>query len=324
MSDPYFAWSENLSGRRRTLAPDEVCSGLYRNRGRAYRYETVDGNLVCVMHAAGKPPVTLREDDARQSFPYCWVDPQTPDAYSAFLATGTWPDQHEAVTILNAAPPDDSLEALRDAIDALAAEARRLIKAGAAPNQIESDRAADIATRLSELASKADKSRETEKRPHLEAGRQIDGKWKPVIAAADVYKDIKRVVITPFLNAENARLARERAEAERKHREQVEAQRQRDAETIRAAQAAGEAVEQINLPTAFDASAYTPVTAGTRGRAIASKTFTSAEIEDYAAALAYFGSNDKVREVIQSLADAQARAGIAAPGCKIKKEKRAS
>ena len=66
------------------------------------------------------------------------------------------------------------------------------------------------------LAKEIDGQRDAEKRPHLEAGRQIDGAYKPLIEACDdVVKAMKRK-LAAFLDArerEARRIADEKARA---------------------------------------------------------------------------------------------------------------
>ena len=52
-------------------------------------------------------------------------------------------------------------------------------------------------------------------------------------------------------------------------------------------------------------------------RKVAMRTRKVAEITDYDAALAHYGQKDDVKKLIQRLANADARAGVEAPGCKI-------
>jgi hypothetical protein len=78
------------------------------------------------------------------------------------------------------------------------------------------DQASDLANLLGLLEKKADDLRAAEKAPVLQQTRDIDGKWKPVIARAKSAKvDLKRVVIEPWLKAEPhafaARTAQRRA-----------------------------------------------------------------------------------------------------------------
>ena len=66
-----------------------------------------------------------------------------------------------------------SSDLVRSATDAIAGK-------DLATDKDACDLASNWATRLTELAKEADEARETEKRPHLDAGRAIDARWTPL------------------------------------------------------------------------------------------------------------------------------------------------
>ena len=73
----------------------------------------------------------------------------------------------------------------------------------------------------------AEKARKTEKEPHLEAGRQVDAKWKPIVDKATRGTTACKDALTPYRTAKQAA----KDAAARKAREEAE-------ERARAAQAA--------------------------------------------------------------------------------------
>jgi hypothetical protein len=125
-----------------------------------------------------------------------------------------WPDLSPAVLALghNAPPEGDTFESLKDQINELKREAETLIKAGGAKTQAEADQASHLANKLAELQKKAEEQRKIEKKPHDDAARAVQQKWMPIIDAADIYRRIKAVVITPFLKKlDDERIAAETA-----------------------------------------------------------------------------------------------------------------
>lgn len=68
----------------------------------------------------------------------------------------------------------------------------------------------------------AEKLRKDEKEPHLEAGRQVDAKWKPITTKADLGAAACKDALTPYRTAKQAakdaaaKKAREEAEARQK------------------------------------------------------------------------------------------------------------
>ncbi|NDB68254.1 MAG: hypothetical protein EB015_09690 [Methylocystaceae bacterium] len=80
-------------------------------------------------------------------------------------------------------------------------------------NQNTANQAGQFAERFGSLEKEAEEARTVEKRPVLEQGRMIDGKWKPIVTGAtDGKKRMKRAV-EPFLIAERLRIEAEAQEA---------------------------------------------------------------------------------------------------------------
>jgi hypothetical protein len=84
---------------------------------------------------------------------------------------------------------------------------------GAIDNQNTANQAGHFAERFGSLEKEAEEARTVEKRPVLEQGRMIDGKWKSIVTGAtDGKKRMKRAV-EPFLIAERLRIEAEAQEA---------------------------------------------------------------------------------------------------------------
>ena len=327
-------WRNALKGQRGPISDGNPESGFYRNRNIPYAYwKDAAGTLHC--HINGK--ACLDMDRANTAWPFASKEPVTRAAYDAVLSTGTWPDQHEAVTTLsNSSPVDpDSLEGVKAQIDILANEADMIMKKGAAKTQIEADRAADVAVRLGELWTKADNLRKVEKRPHYDKAVAVDNKWAPLLKAAEIYSFIKGKVIKPFLDAENIRLEQERQALIAKQQEE---QKKRDEERqaiidhhnaeVEAARIENkplpEPPQNFDLGPELEEAPYIPpvqhASAGTRGRGVSGRKKMVARIDDYAAALASFAQHEEVKTLVQNLATKQARIGVETPGCKIVNE----
>ena len=243
-------------------------------------------------------------------WPWCARYPISYETYAAVAERGEpWPDLHEAVTKLhNQAPADDSLESLRDTIENLAHEAQLLIDKGAAQSQEESDRAADLSNEIAKYRKKADEARKVEKEPHLEAERAVEARWKPLLAAADIYKLLKESVCGPFLAKQKA--VREEAAAE-------------------ARRVAAEAIKAGNVEIAAEASrkaeriASIRTVSGTRGRSVHLQTVQVVTIVDRAAVLAYFAESQAITDVLQSQAETAVKAGLTVPGTRVSTEEKA-
>lgn len=167
----------------------------------------------------------------------------------------------------------------------------------------------------------ADKERATEKKPHLDAGKAVDAKWKPITDKADRGVAACKEALTPYRVAkqrakdEAARKAREEAEErERQAREAI--QQSNDLETRFAAEQEFETAKKLNAAAnKIDRSAT-----GLR-------THWEAEITDKTAALRFYLNQqpDEFLALIQRLADADARgARPARPGVTYHERKKAA
>ena len=149
----------------------------------------------------------------------------------------------------------------------------------------------------------SDKARAAEKKPHDDAGKAVQAKWKPIIDKADRGADECKKALTPY-RAEKQRLA---DEAARKAREEAEAKAKAAAEALRASddlEATFEAEQQIKEAKKLVAQANKIDRSATGLR-----TYWTAEITDRKAALlAYLARNPEAfEELIQRLADQDAR-----------------
>ena len=69
-------------------------------------------------------------------------------------------------------------------------------------SQVLADKAANYAERFGNLENRAEEARSGEKKPVLDQGRLIDGKWKPVISKSSESKVKLKKLIEPYLIAE--------------------------------------------------------------------------------------------------------------------------
>jgi len=206
---------------------------------------------------------------------------------------GLWDDEHELVPMQgdNLPPEDHSFEGLRDSIEDLAHEAAERIEGPPIADQAEADRIANLADRLAELHKIADEQKKEEKRPHDEGAKFVQQKWAPLLLRAETYKNLKYILLTPWLK-------------------KLEDARKKEAE---AAAAAGE-------PAAAQPRRSR---AGTRGRAMTLKSVKRAEIVDYALCLEFFKDSPDVKATVEMLANRAVRAGISVPGTKVIEESQA-
>lgn len=285
-------WERRLAGDTSVPTHDgDPDYGFYRvPRGDgfdavAYWCDKDDGGLRCRINGRD-----VSSQVGCEKWTWACERPISYELYTDVLAGKPWPDLHEAVTRSNQAPADDSLDALKDRIEDLSREADKITEV---KSQSDADRAADLANKLGELQTTADDCRAAEKRPHDDAAKAVQTKWKPVIDAADAAKRRIKGVIAKFLTAKEAaeRLAREEAAK------------------------AGAWVPQPEQQRASTTKA------GTRGRAVALRTVKDATITDRAAVLAFFAGGQAMTEFLQAQAEKAVRAGVEVPGVTITERK---
>jgi hypothetical protein len=307
MTDQYTWWRNALAGNVGPMHDGEPQSGRYRLRNKnkqtgAVTYRAVAywrdeaGALLCRVDDE-----MVGEQRALELWSYCAKNPISAEEYKCGRL-GRWSDLHPAAEAdrSNAAnaPDPDSVEAIKDSVENLAREAEALIGKGAAKTKGESDQAADLADRLRKLEVKADTRRKEEHEPHKTAIKALDGAWNPVRDLAAAAKErLKLYVVTPFLKALDAQAAKLREQAAK--------------------------LGDTSPQTAAAIDKSTRTVAGTSGRA-ALRDFKSATITDYPKALAYFAENAKVKELIQTLADAAIRSGTVPEGCELHVDQRAA
>jgi len=229
------------------------------------------------------------------------------------------------MTHLSNTPPDI---AFSTAIDDLYDEAGNWLDGEPLANQAQADAVGKIMTGLRTIRKDADTARVAEKKPHDDAAKAVQDKWKPILAKADRAIEAAQRPLTDWLARQEAeRLAREdeaRAEADRLAREAATMARTSlaDAEAhdaaLDAAKAAEKAVGRI-------AKGKTHVAGN--GRAVALRTYQETTLEAAHLALAWLKQHrpDALREAILALVKSEPidiRRNI--PGVTITEQKRAA
>jgi hypothetical protein len=328
----YEFWKAAIEGKNPELSADDPQEGFYRiRRGKAWipvaiwwhgeRDEndefTEDAKLVCVIGFSDTAQVCDPLDiwDPKSSLPMSiWQaaakSPVEEIPYRTAYDTGRWHDDApEAPRGIGDNLPEEPVEQIKIELQG---EAEIVDKFLATPitTQKQADTVGPWVDRLRKTAQRADKKREEEKRPYLEAGRQVDDKWRFVIAKATeltnkLKKHLKRFLDEQDLAArERARAAAAEAERLRKEAEKQKGQAEREELERKAAEAAKHAVVEN-------------VSAGRTGEKVSLRREKHAEITDYDVLLTALKDRNEVKDVVDTLAQRAARAGIELPGMKI-------
>lgn len=324
---------EKIGGPTLPIYEGEPQPGFFRRRiSRAGPYTGVaifehDGKLVAVQDKKAADPLEI----------WTWVAkyPITEAAYRQWESTGVWPDEDQGVTeslavtapppnresMLQAItdvvlpvgerllghnnPPQDEAEILKGQIDAASAN---MADYAEIRDDTGAAKAQSLRSRLLELSGTADKRRETEKAPHLEAGKAVDAKWQPLVRAAKAAADTLRSAMSAY---ETRKMQAEKVAAEA-------------AAKAAAAKPAPKGAESAVLPatttTAPVPEANTTVR-GAYGRAASVKLVKVAVVKDQDAAYAAMRTHKELVELIAKLAQRATDAGIAIAGVEVEERR---
>lgn len=320
MADVYQNWRDRLAGKDVPVHADRPDPGYYKVRdGRDGPWKPC-----AIWYPAGSNDLTCRVgSDARDplvTWTYAAKNPISKDAAKFAFDNGYFPDEPKPRIGDNSR--DLSLaEEIKDAAE----QAADWLKGGI-KTDTDCDLAANWRQRLLDLKKKAELEHKTEKQPHLDAGRVVDAKFKPLIDIAASAADAVRAVLTKYMAAKEAR---ERAEAEAKwkaeqervrvERERIEAERHTLMENDPIQALTSPQPEMPEMPAAPE-----PVkinAGGQRGRKTGLRTVKKVRVTDHAAALAFFSEAPEVRELVSKLATRLVLAGGTVPGADIYEEK---
>ncbi len=312
----YSYYHDALAGRKQPIDADSPQPGIYYIRdGKNGPRKPV---WIWIDKETGKMRAAIaRAQEVDPHTIWTWVadKPCPKDAADYWMQHRKFPGEIEDPSIGDNSGDLSLADQLRDYMDT----ARSWFSKAKIDTQQACDMAANYAAKIIELKGKVDKERDGKVRPHLEAQREINAEYKPVIdEATDLSKQIKRAT-DGFLIAEKRRLeaeARAKYEAERAA---AEAERKR-IEEERAKKMAEDPIAALTdpepeLPEAPPPPAPVKVQAGgQRGKKLSLRKVIEYDVTDYDKVLAFVMHDAKVRAVVEQVAKQQSRAGIDVPG----------
>ena len=314
MTDVWQFWRDALAGKSPFIDADSPQCGFYKKR------DGKGGKWLPVMirlddHGALRCRVGDNSDaDLFDVWTWCAGNPVSKEAAKAAFETGSFPGDAPASI------GDNSGDlSLADQIKDYSASALAWLRQAGIKDKTSADVAANYRAELLRLSKEADREREIEKRPHDDASKAVQAKWKPLIDEASNAANTIRNELTQFMRAEEQRLEAERRkkwETEQKavaaERERIEAER---AKLMRDDPIAALTSNEPELPMAPPPPDPVKVNAGgQRGRAAGLRTVTKYVVTDHAKALAFFADSEDVRELVQKLSERASKAGVAVPG----------
>lgn len=315
-------WQNALAGNVGPMHEGQPEQGYYRTRFKGGQWEPVaiwldDGGAWLAMRGE-------RMVDAADAWNFCRTHPVSYEAYQKAIEGAGWDDEPPAPAIGHNLP-SDPFEALTLEYEAEAEQAKEFMKTPVT-TQDQADKAAIWAKRLTSIKNKATDLHKVEKQPHLDAGRNVDNKWRGLKEDPDTLAKKLKAHVTPFLQEqqrlEYERQQRERDEAERKRREAEALAAQADVSDT-AAQAEAERLQQEANKQEQAAQAQKPQ-AGRTGARVSLRTFVSARITDYDKALKALGNHPEMKALVETLANRAIRAGVELDGVERYEEQRAA
>lgn len=313
MTNQYDFWmralaGEEVGGLTLPVHEGEIHSGFFRKRTKkAGGYDAValwrdvTGTLICLLNG--------RETNPQDVWPYCASHAISEQHYRDFMATGQWFDGDMSVSASLQPPPighnqTDPIEALKDQIESAlqGVDAYAEVKDDATAAKAQS-----LRSRLLELSRTADKTRETEKKPFLEAGKALDAIYQPLVKSAKAGAD----AIAKALGAHETRKAREEA-----------ARRAAEAEEARKiALRHGPLGAENEVPEPAPAPAAAKIS-GAYGRAASIRTVRIAEIADQDKVYFVSKRNAEVSALLAKIAQAALNQGIILDGVTVREERK--
>jgi hypothetical protein len=325
VSDIYQTWRDRLAGMGVPIHDGQPEPGRYKMRMKSHGEwlpvaigPDADGNLVAIVDGKPSDPIKI--------WVWCSKHPVTQDAYKFRVANGHWPDEPKPVVRQNM--PADPFEALRVEMLDKVQQANHLLKVDI-DTQEKCDLARNMQAQLLDIIKRASAMHKTEKAPVLAKEREIDGRY----GFRDTVSDIAVQLRAKFESWMRAEERRKQDEAKRKFEAEcaaAEAERAR-IEAERARKLADEPVLALTdpepeLPELPVAPEPVKVNAGGGfGRRAGLKSVWVPVMTNYAAALAHFSENAKIRELVQKLAEQAVRAGARElPGFDVREDRRAA
>lgn len=297
-------------GKELPLHANVIHAGYYRRKFEKdgpwrpvafFKHEGVTGPVECIIDGTESvPPDSMWLAAA--------VNPVSEDDYYAVVWDGKpWAD--EIPIIKNTPKEETELDRIQREIDDTWETARDLMKAPIS-GQSTADKIAKLIKTFGELYKDADKAREVEKAPILKAGKDIDDRWRIPKDNADKHKADLKSYLKPWMDEldrqEKVRQAAAFAEANRLRQEAAKTQNAEQADKL-----AAEAQE------AAKSSIAQTVKSGKTGSSVGFVTVKSAEITDFNLLLGALSDRDEIKELVQKLANQNARNGITLAGMKI-------
>lgn len=313
MTDPWAWWRAALANPKEigkslkmTTTPEQ---GFYRRRlikdgpwvPVAIWFDTKSGKWLATRTVDGADRDVIADDE----WTHCGSRPITLEEYERVAERGEeWSDVEPEVGRQRRMPkPGDNetaseVEILRDQIDS---SLKAMGDYAEIKDADHAGKAQSLRARLNELSNTADKHREAEKRPHLDAGKAVDKQWMPLVTDAKDGANKLRKALEVF---ETKKLQEQRKREEDARRADEEARRRAEAPSF---EDFGTVAPQAPPPAE---SAPETTIKGAYGRAASiGSEFVVTSFDDYDKLYGYMKDRPEVRACLEDLARRAVKAG---------------
>lgn len=232
-------------------------------------------------------------------------------------------------TIGHNSPPEAIIEM---SIDDLFAEAELYLDGTPIESEGQAEAVKVLLDRLRQHRKLSDDKRAEEKRPHDDAAKAVQAKWKPLLDKCDTASNAIKAALTGWLARQEAeRIAREeaaRAEADRLQREAEAAKAAADPTNLSATRTANARAEvAASALKAANRIGKEKVHAKGEGRAVGLRTYWEADLSDPVAALKHYrqAQPEALKAWLLEQAQRDVRAGSRSiPGFNITEQRKAA
>jgi len=301
MSDEFQNWRDALAGKEVALHADLPHPGYYRMR------ERKDGPWLPVAIWTKDGVLTARvgpnKRDPFDIWTRCAKHPVKMEDAKSVFGGSAWPGEigigHNSG---NASLAEEINETVTQALDWL--------RDTGVTDKVTMDMAANYRAKLLDLSKKADGERDAKVRPHLEAQREINAEYKPLVDSAKTAAETVRGALTVYMAAEQEKARKAAEEAARVENEKRAAEHRKAME----AQKSSAAPEPPPVPIFVAPEPVKIQAGGQRGKKASLREMTRWRVDDYAATLAYVKDHPEIKAAVEKIAFAQARTGASVPG----------
>jgi hypothetical protein len=233
--------------------------------------------------------------------------------------------------VIGSNQPPTAFDGFSAHIEDLFDEAGNWLNGDGVNNEAEAEGVSRLLNMLRKARKDADAARVEEKRPHDEAAKAVQSKWKPLLDKCELAETTAKRALTPYLERKEAE---QRAEAERLRQEAEEAARKareahQAASTDLAAAGVAKAAEEAAAELTKLANRADKTKAHATGgeRAIGLRSHWVATVEDYTAFArwAWAERPDDMHKFLDELAGKEVGAGKRTlPGVDITEQRKAA